>query len=130
MPSFPRFSYRSAMTARAHGRISFGSRSAAMLRAYFGEYFIHSPERSGLPSGVRGAGAVKFGLPSAVRGMPGVGCVSHWAASGVLSATVLQPAHTSHRPHRVVFPAPTATFAMLPLDLRAGRALYALSRSA
>ena len=34
---------------------------------------FHRPEKSGLPSAVRGAGAVKFGLPSAVRGIPGVG---------------------------------------------------------
>src|ERR1022692_2231927 len=46
----------------------------------------HSPDKSGLPSGVRGAGAVRFGLPSAVRGMPGVGCCTHCAASGVTSA--------------------------------------------
>src|SRR5206468_12502717 len=57
-----------------------------MLRAYFGEILFHRPERSGLPSGVRGAGAARFGLLSAVRGMPGVGCVSHCAAAGVDSA--------------------------------------------
>src|SRR5207249_5797014 len=59
-----------------------------MLRAYFGEILSHRPERSGLPSGVRGAGAVRFGLPSGVRGIPGVGCFSHCAVSGALSATV------------------------------------------
>jgi hypothetical protein len=32
-----------------------------MLREYFGEILFHSPERSGLPSGVRGAGAARFG---------------------------------------------------------------------
>jgi hypothetical protein len=32
-----------------------------------------TPDRSGLPSAVRGGGAVRFGLPSLVRGMPGVG---------------------------------------------------------
>ena len=31
------------------------------------------PEKSGLPSGSRGGGAVRFGLPSAVRGTSGVG---------------------------------------------------------
>jgi hypothetical protein len=31
------------------------------------------PERSGLPSEVRGAGAERFGLPSGRRGMPVVG---------------------------------------------------------
>jgi hypothetical protein len=34
---------------------------------------IHTPEKSGLPLLVRGAGAVKSGLPPGVRGTPGVG---------------------------------------------------------
>jgi hypothetical protein len=38
----------------------------------------HNPERSGLPSDVRGAGADKFGRPSDVRGIPGVGWFNHW----------------------------------------------------
>ena len=46
----------------------------------------HRPDRSGWPSAVRGAGAVRFGLPSAVRGMPGVGYCTHCAASGVTNA--------------------------------------------
>src|SRR5947199_1180783 len=37
------------------------------------------PERSGLPSAVGGAGALRSGLPSAVRGTPAVGYFSHWA---------------------------------------------------
>jgi hypothetical protein len=41
---------------------------------------IHSPEMSGLPSAVFGAGAVRFGLPSAVRGIPAVGYFNHWGA--------------------------------------------------
>src|SRR5437867_12156305 len=59
-----------------------------MLRAYFGENFVQRPERSGLPSTVRGTGAVKLGLPSGVRGIPGVGWFNHWPASGALNATV------------------------------------------
>src|SRR5688572_28154150 len=35
------------------------------------------PEKSGRPSGSRGAGALRFGLPSAVRGTPGVGRNTH-----------------------------------------------------
>lgn len=35
------------------------------------------PEKSGLPSGSRGASPVRFGLPSAVRGTPPVGWCSH-----------------------------------------------------
>jgi len=38
-----------------------------------GTFANQMPEKSGFPSGVRGAGALKSGLPSAVRGMPGVG---------------------------------------------------------
>src|SRR5205085_10112462 len=63
-------------------------RSAAILREYFGEILFHRPERSGLPSSVRGAGAARLGLPSGVRGIPGVGWFNHWAASGALNATV------------------------------------------
>src|SRR5262245_19864658 len=37
------------------------------------------PERSGLPSGVRGTGAVKSGFPSGVRGTPAVGYFNHCA---------------------------------------------------
>src|ERR1700736_3634649 len=40
------------------------------------------PDRSGLPSAVRGAGADRFGLLSGVRGMPGDFIVSHCAAKG------------------------------------------------
>src|SRR5438105_13099521 len=46
------------------------------------------PERSGLPSGVRGAGAVGLGLPSASRGTSAVGYLSHCAES------VTDPAHS------------------------------------
>src|SRR6188474_2604364 len=37
------------------------------------------PVKSGLPSGVRGAGAEGLNLPLAVRGIPAVGYFSHWA---------------------------------------------------
>jgi hypothetical protein len=40
------------------------------------------PERSGLPSGVFGAGAARFGFPSAVRGVPAAGYFNHWAEAG------------------------------------------------
>src|SRR5215471_11257422 len=45
---------------------------------------IQMPDKSGLPSGCLGAGAVRFGLPSAVRGMPGVGYLIHCAESDLL----------------------------------------------
>jgi hypothetical protein len=38
-----------------------------------------TPEKSILPSTVRGAGAARFGLPSAVRGTAGFGYVNHCA---------------------------------------------------
>src|SRR6185436_16000520 len=41
---------------------------------------IHSPDMSGLPSAVFGAGADRFGLPSGVRGIPAVGYLSHCGA--------------------------------------------------
>src|SRR4051794_35598136 len=37
------------------------------------------PEKSGVPLGVRGAGALRFGLPSAVLGTPAVGYFNHCA---------------------------------------------------
>src|SRR5438128_6314185 len=61
-----------------------GLRSATLPMALSGLIHCHRPERSGLPSAVRGAGAVRFGLASGVRGMPGVGYFSHCAASGVV----------------------------------------------
>src|SRR5215469_7793525 len=39
------------------------------------------PEKSGFPSGRRGAGALRLGFPSGVRGTLGVGYPSHWAES-------------------------------------------------
>src|SRR5262245_12175232 len=42
----------------------------------------HIPEKSGLPSGVRGVGAVGLAFPSAVRGTPAVGYLNHCAPSG------------------------------------------------
>jgi hypothetical protein len=41
---------------------------------------IHSPERSGFPSAVFGAGAERFGLPSGIRGIPAVGYFNHCGA--------------------------------------------------
>src|SRR4029453_1593183 len=72
--------------------MSSGFRSAAMLREYFGDTLFHRPERSGLPSAVRGAGAVRLGFPSAVRGIPGVGTFSHCANAGV----AVHPAMTKY----------------------------------
>src|SRR5437773_5406182 len=43
----------------------------------------HNPDRSGLPSGDRGAGAERLGLPSAVRGTSACLTFSHCAKAGV-----------------------------------------------
>jgi hypothetical protein len=43
------------------------------------------PDKSGLPSAVRGAGALRFGLPSAECGTPGVGYFNHWADEDALA---------------------------------------------
>src|SRR5947209_13238439 len=69
-----------------------------MLLSYLAKILCHRPERSGLPSAVRGAGAVRFGLRSGVRGMPGVGYFSHCAARGVVipkiaNATIINSPH-------------------------------------
>src|SRR5947207_13063524 len=43
---------------------------------------FQTPDRSGLPSGSRGAGAERFGLPSAPRGMGAGGTFAHCAKTG------------------------------------------------
>jgi hypothetical protein len=47
------------------------------------------PEKSGLPSGVRGVDAPRFGTPLGVLGTPAVGYLIHWLASGVASAAAI-----------------------------------------
>src|SRR5271165_1006848 len=68
MLSLPRSSMRLATKSLAHGWTSSGFRSAAILIRYFGEILFHTPEKSGLPSAVRGAGAARFGFPLGKRG--------------------------------------------------------------
>src|SRR5579864_8434284 len=67
-------SRRRLYSAAAQGRkgTSSGFMSAAMLIMYLVTP-IQTPVRSGLPSALRGVGAVRLGLPSAVRGVPLVG---------------------------------------------------------
>src|SRR5207247_10100115 len=84
--SFCRSSARCRTKDSAHGWISPGFRSAATLRSYFSELLCQIPDKSGLPSAVRGAGAARLGLPSALRGVPGVGYFSHCAVSCGASA--------------------------------------------
>src|SRR5262249_48247256 len=63
--------------------MSSGFRLAARLKSY--PYSPvrparQMPDKSGLPSAVRGAGAERFGLPSGKRGTPGVGWLIHCCA--------------------------------------------------
>ena len=53
---------------------------------------IQIPEKSTLPSAVRGVGASRFGLPSAARGTPGVGYEGHCAPS--VDVTAMRMANT------------------------------------
>src|SRR6187200_991375 len=53
---------------------------------------IQIPEKSTLPSAVRGVGASRFGLPSARRGTPGVGYDGHCAPS--VDVTAMRMANT------------------------------------
>src|SRR4026209_1375920 len=53
------------------------------------------PERSGLPSAVRGVGALRFTLPSAPRGTPGGSRLSHCAETEG-EQTVAMTATTAH----------------------------------
>src|ERR1700723_2674604 len=62
--------------------MSAGFRSAAMLARYFAALGSQIPERSGLPSAVRGGGAPGFILPSGTRGTLGVLTFGHWANAG------------------------------------------------
>src|SRR6185503_18577168 len=59
------------------------------------------PEKSTLPSGVRGVGPSRTGFPSAVRGIPGVGYDGHCAPSDGASATLTAITHTALN-HRVI----------------------------
>src|SRR5512135_3619258 len=75
---------RSLVSASAHGWIgnSPGLKSAAMFTRYLVPRGVQIPDRSGLLSGLRGAGADMLTFPSAVRGMPSVGSFSHCAPRG------------------------------------------------
>src|SRR6267142_6926175 len=57
------------------------------------------PERSGLPSGVRGVGAVRFTLPSRVFGTPGFGFRGHCAESDDEKAATMAADNTTVSNH-------------------------------
>src|SRR5258708_3999055 len=62
--------------------MSAGFMSEVRLRRYFGPLACQMPEKSGLPSARRGAGALRFGFPSAPMGML-EGILVHWARAGM-----------------------------------------------
>src|SRR5437660_4211434 len=72
--------------ASAQGKAGADVPSAARFSRYLPVAACQSPERSGLPSGVFGAGAEKFGLPSAVRGIPAGRAFGHCADKGTQAA--------------------------------------------
>src|SRR5207237_5955612 len=74
-------SARSSTSALAHGinGTSPGLRSAAISRMYLAPPDSQTPDRSGWPSGDRGAGAERLGLPSGPLGILSVGTFTHWA---------------------------------------------------
>src|SRR5215831_9458988 len=80
--SRPRFAKERLTFSMAQGRTSVGLRSAAIFIRYLPALMPQTPDKSGFPSEVRGAGAFRFGLPSGVRGVPGVGYAIHWAQAG------------------------------------------------
>src|SRR5688572_5213332 len=60
-----------------------------------GTRLSHVPDKSGLPFGMRGAGASRFGRPSAVRGMSGVRWIGHCADAEADRTTARTDAKTT-----------------------------------
>src|ERR1044071_3733301 len=83
----------------------------------------HMPEKSGLPSAVRGAAAARFGLPSANRGTPAVGYFSHCADRAVdsIMQTVATSANTADdiRRRGILSPLRPLDFTALTAELAA-----------
>src|SRR5207253_7532685 len=86
--SLLKVSWRSLYTAAAHGWNGTSTPSAAILSRYFPSGFLQRPERSGLPSGVLGAGAVRLGLPSGVRSVLGKGTFTHCVKRIAIAAAI------------------------------------------
>src|SRR5436190_6867773 len=61
--------------------------SAARFARYLPVGARQIPEKSGLPSGVFGAGAFRFAVPFARRGIPGVGRFNHCACAADAATT-------------------------------------------
>src|SRR6188474_3824875 len=77
--------------ACAAGRIGISTPSAPMSASSLVFVVCQIPERSGLPSAVRGAGAERFGRPSGKRGIPGVGYLIHCADTAFETARTNAP---------------------------------------
>src|SRR5262245_894971 len=77
------------------------------------------PDRSGVPSGSRGAGAARSGLPSAFRGIPSVGYRSHCATPreaapvNTRASAIVQPVLPIPRPSCLLCPRPLQPFVVL-----------------
>src|SRR5262245_28167797 len=67
---------------------------------------IQMPEKSTLPSAVRGVAASRTGLPSDVRGIPGVGYAGHWAPSDGDTATATAITPMILNPHVITYNPP------------------------
>src|SRR5262245_60507474 len=72
---------RTSYSAFAHGWNGTGSFTPFARSRMYPSGGFHTPDRSGLPSGSRGVGALKFTLPSGVRGAVDRGRFVHWADS-------------------------------------------------
>src|SRR4051812_9721141 len=55
------------------------------------------PDRSGLPSDMRGAGAAMSTAPDAVRGIPGVGYLNHCADTDAIMVVTASTTATKNR---------------------------------
>src|SRR5688572_6836061 len=114
---------RSLITASAHGCSGTlpGGRSAARLsRCFTGLVGSQKPERSILPSGVRGGGLLRSTLPSFALGTFFIGCSGHCAAVVALMAqTARRPANRWMRDRVIVVMVP-ATGAECAQKIQAG----------
>src|SRR5262245_4508101 len=70
--------------------------SAARFARYFWLGECQMPEKSGLPSAVLGAGALRLALPSGRRGVPGVGRFNHCACAAAAPKRITADARATH----------------------------------
>src|SRR5215831_20886576 len=80
---------RTSYSAFAHAWNGTGSFTSFAKSRMYPSGGFHTPDRSGLPSGSRGVGAVMFTLPSAVRGAVDRGTFVHWAETHTPASTAI-----------------------------------------